>query len=95
MAHKVLNLLWNLAHSDDVPVDIMDLALSAHIKILDYSCSQVSGCRSAPPLSRSLSLSPPSQLGRLSYRLVSGYPSVIFEAIFKDGLSLFKFAASS
>ena len=41
MAHKVLTLLWNLAHSDDVPVDIMDLALSAHIKILDYSCSQV------------------------------------------------------
>ncbi|EPQ01875.1 Putative ubiquitin carboxyl-terminal hydrolase FAF-X [Myotis brandtii] len=40
MAHKVLNLLWNLTHSDDVPVDIMDLALSAHIKILDYSCSQ-------------------------------------------------------
>lgn len=40
MAQKVLNLLWNLAHSDDVPIDIMDLALSAHIKILDYSCSQ-------------------------------------------------------
>lgn len=40
MAHKVLNLLWNLAHSEDVPVDIMDQALSAHIKILDYSCSQ-------------------------------------------------------
>ncbi|XP_045395018.1 probable ubiquitin carboxyl-terminal hydrolase FAF-X isoform X1 [Lemur catta] len=40
MAHKVLNLLWNLAHSDDVPVDIVDLALSAHIKILDYSCTQ-------------------------------------------------------
>ncbi|XP_051561998.1 probable ubiquitin carboxyl-terminal hydrolase FAF-X isoform X1 [Myxocyprinus asiaticus] len=40
MAHKVLSLLWNLAHSDDVPVDIMDQALSAHIKILDYSCSQ-------------------------------------------------------
>ncbi|KAG8507344.1 putative ubiquitin carboxyl-terminal hydrolase FAF-X, partial [Galemys pyrenaicus] len=40
MAHKVLTLLWNLAHSDDVPLDIMDLALSAHIKILDYSCSQ-------------------------------------------------------
>uniref|UniRef100_A0A6I8RWE9 ubiquitinyl hydrolase 1 n=1 Tax=Xenopus tropicalis TaxID=8364 RepID=A0A6I8RWE9_XENTR len=40
MAHKVLNLLWNLAHSDDVPVDIMDQALNAHIKILDYSCSQ-------------------------------------------------------
>lgn len=44
MAHKVLNLLWNLAHSDDVPVDIMDQALSAHIKILDYSCSQVRAC---------------------------------------------------
>lgn len=44
MAHKVLNLLWNLAHSDDVPVDIMDQALSAHIKILDYSCSQVPSC---------------------------------------------------
>lgn len=31
-------------HSDDVPVDIMDLALNAHIKILDYSCSQVRVC---------------------------------------------------
>ncbi|KAK0066423.1 ubiquitin carboxyl-terminal hydrolase FAF-X isoform X1 [Biomphalaria pfeifferi] len=41
MAHKVLTLLWNLAHSDDVPTDIMDQALSAHYKILDYSCSQV------------------------------------------------------
>ncbi|XP_060591415.1 probable ubiquitin carboxyl-terminal hydrolase FAF-X, partial [Ruditapes philippinarum] len=40
MAHKVLGLLWNLAHSEDVPTDIMDQALSAHIKILDYSCSQ-------------------------------------------------------
>ncbi|KAK3596917.1 hypothetical protein CHS0354_031696 [Potamilus streckersoni] len=40
MAHKVLGLLWNLAHSEDVPTDIMDQALNAHIKILDYSCSQ-------------------------------------------------------
>ncbi|KAB7498699.1 putative ubiquitin carboxyl-terminal hydrolase FAF-X, partial [Armadillidium nasatum] len=40
MAHKVLNLLWSLAHSDDVPTEIMDQALSAHVKILDYSCSQ-------------------------------------------------------
>ncbi len=40
MAHKVLGLLWNLAHSEDVPTDITDQALSAHIKILDYSCSQ-------------------------------------------------------
>ena len=37
----MLGLLWNLAHSDDVPTDIMDQALTAHIKILDYSCSQV------------------------------------------------------
>ncbi|KAK2180805.1 hypothetical protein NP493_425g01022 [Ridgeia piscesae] len=40
MAYKVLGLLWNLAHSDDVPTDIMDQALSAQIKILDFSCSQ-------------------------------------------------------
>ncbi|XP_013401949.1 probable ubiquitin carboxyl-terminal hydrolase FAF-X isoform X1 [Lingula anatina] len=40
MANKVLGLLWNLAHSEDVPTDIMDQALNAHIKILDYSCSQ-------------------------------------------------------
>ena len=44
MAHKVLGLLWNLAHSEDVPTDIMDQALTAHIKILDYSCSQVGTC---------------------------------------------------
>ena len=36
MADKVLNLFWNLAHSNDVANDIMDQALSAHIKILDY-----------------------------------------------------------
>ncbi|XP_076067071.1 ubiquitin carboxyl-terminal hydrolase-like faf isoform X3 [Oratosquilla oratoria] len=40
MAHKVLTLLWSLAHSDDVPTEIMDQALCAHVKILDYSCSQ-------------------------------------------------------
>ncbi|CAL4062679.1 unnamed protein product [Meganyctiphanes norvegica] len=40
MAHKVLSLLWSLAHSDDVPTEIMDQALNAHVKILDYSCSQ-------------------------------------------------------
>ena len=42
MAHKVLSLLWTLAHQHDVPTDIMDQALHAHTKILDYSCSQVS-----------------------------------------------------
>lgn len=41
MANKVLNLFWNLAHSDDVAIDIMDQVLAAHVKILDYSCSQV------------------------------------------------------
>lgn len=40
MAEKVLNLFWNLAHANDVAIDIMDQALSAHIKILDYSCTQ-------------------------------------------------------
>ncbi len=40
MADKVLQLFWNLAHSNDVANDIMDQALSAHIKILDYSCTQ-------------------------------------------------------
>ena len=46
MAHKVLVLLWNLAQSEDVTTDIMDQALAAHIKILDYSCSQV--CSQVP-----------------------------------------------
>ena len=32
----VLTLFWNLAHSSDVSIDIMDQALSAHVKILDY-----------------------------------------------------------
>ncbi|CAG0917225.1 unnamed protein product [Notodromas monacha] len=40
MATKVLSLLWNLAHSEDLPTEIMDQALQAHRAILDYSCSQ-------------------------------------------------------
>ncbi|XP_039251519.2 ubiquitin carboxyl-terminal hydrolase 9X-like [Styela clava] len=40
MAHKVLNLLWNLAHSEDASTEIIDQALTAHKKILDYSCTQ-------------------------------------------------------
>lgn len=40
MAEKVLKLFWNLAHSADVTTDIMDQALAAHVKILDYSCTQ-------------------------------------------------------
>ena len=40
MADKVLTLFWNLAHSNDVTLEIMDQALSAHVKILDYSCTQ-------------------------------------------------------
>ena len=39
MADKVLDLLWNLAHNDDAPTEIIDQAIAAHIKILDYSCS--------------------------------------------------------
>lgn len=37
---KVLTLFWTLAHSNDVSLDIIDQALSAHVKILDYSCTQ-------------------------------------------------------
>ena len=33
--------MWSLAHSEDVPAEIIDQALGAHIKILDYSASQV------------------------------------------------------
>lgn len=40
MAQKVLALLWTLARDDECPTDTMDQALSALIKILDYSCSQ-------------------------------------------------------
>ena len=40
MADKVLKLFWTLAHSADASTDIMDQALAAHVKILDYSCTQ-------------------------------------------------------
>ncbi|XP_052737124.1 probable ubiquitin carboxyl-terminal hydrolase FAF-X isoform X2 [Bicyclus anynana] len=40
MANKVLVLFWNLAHSDEVCTEIMDVALANLIKILDYSYSQ-------------------------------------------------------
>lgn len=40
MANKVLVLFWNLAHSDEVCTEILDVALANLIKILDYSCSQ-------------------------------------------------------
>lgn len=40
MATKVLNLFWQLGHSPDISQDVMDQALSAHVKILDYSCSK-------------------------------------------------------
>lgn len=40
MAHKTLKLFWSLAHSAEVPQEVLDQALAAHVKILDYSCSQ-------------------------------------------------------
>ncbi|KAL4715241.1 hypothetical protein ACJJTC_007823 [Scirpophaga incertulas] len=40
MANKVLVLFWNLAQSEEVCTEIMDVALVNLIKILDYSCSQ-------------------------------------------------------
>lgn len=36
----MLTLFWNLAHSQDVPNETIDQAMTAHVKILDYSCSQ-------------------------------------------------------
>lgn len=40
MAHKVLKLFWTLAHSLDMSKEVMEQALTAHVKILDYSCAQ-------------------------------------------------------
>lgn len=40
MAEKVLTMFWNLAHNPDTGIDLMDQALAAHVKILDYSCTQ-------------------------------------------------------
>lgn len=40
MAHKVLKQFWTLAHSHDIPKEVMEQALTAHVKILDYSCAQ-------------------------------------------------------
>lgn len=40
MAHKVLQLFWALAHSTEISKEIMEQALAAHVKILDYSCAQ-------------------------------------------------------
>ena len=40
MADKVLKLFCTLAHSSDASTDIMDQAVAAHVKILDYSCTQ-------------------------------------------------------
>lgn len=40
MAQKVLKLFWTLAHSQEIQPDVLDQALAAHVKILDYSCSQ-------------------------------------------------------
>lgn len=40
MAEKVLTLFWSLAHNEDTTIELMDQALGAHVKILDYSCTQ-------------------------------------------------------
>ena len=40
MASKVLELLWNIAHDKNLPNEIIDQALTSHLKILDYSCLQ-------------------------------------------------------
>ena len=40
MAEKVLTLFWSLAHNQDTTIELLDQALAAHVKILDYSCTQ-------------------------------------------------------
>jgi len=40
MAEKVLTLFWSLAHNADTTTELLDQALAAHVKILDYSCTQ-------------------------------------------------------
>lgn len=40
MAQKVLKLFWTLAHSSEIPPEVLEQALASHVKILDYSCSQ-------------------------------------------------------
>jgi hypothetical protein len=42
MANKVLELLWNISYDKHLPNEIIDQALAAHLKILDYSCLLVS-----------------------------------------------------
>ncbi|OTF74083.1 hypothetical protein BLA29_003201 [Euroglyphus maynei] len=38
MANKMLSLLWNIAYNDnEIDVEIVDQAIGAHLKILDYS----------------------------------------------------------
>ncbi|XP_055334947.1 probable ubiquitin carboxyl-terminal hydrolase FAF-X [Paramacrobiotus metropolitanus] len=39
MAIKVLELLWSLCHNEELPAEIMEIALNAHLKILEFVCS--------------------------------------------------------
>jgi hypothetical protein len=39
---QVLELLWNISHDKHLPNEIIDQALAAHLKILDFSCLLVS-----------------------------------------------------
>ncbi len=42
MANKVLELLWNISYDKHLPNEIIDQALTAHLKILECSCLLVS-----------------------------------------------------
>lgn len=55
MAHKVLKRFWQLAHSPDIAQDVMDQALGAHVKILDYSCSKEKDAQKAVWLDKCVS----------------------------------------
>lgn len=37
-----MELLWNISHDKHLPNEIIDQALAAHLKILDYNCLSVS-----------------------------------------------------
>jgi hypothetical protein len=51
---QVLELLWNISHDKHLPNEIIDQALAAHLKILDFSCLLVSKAvaLSAHPLNK-------------------------------------------
>ena len=40
---QMLKLFWTMAHSSDATTDMLEQTLAAHVKILDCSCTLLSG----------------------------------------------------